>query len=415
MRVKLMVEVNIGKGVRNINELEGIVYERMREAGKELMVEVLRRTEKEAVGKAREVKIGFGESCWITRLGVIRIKKQRVRSGGKSFYPLDRYLGTERRSSEATDWVLRRGVELSCDYPYRKASDLLSREIGDLVSKSLLHGWVQEAGQRYCEKENVEWEGMVKRGEAPESSAEKKDLVVVEVDATSIASQRARGRREEQKSRLEVKLGVMYTGRESYGKGKNRLKEKVVYGGLEGAEEFGEKLWLKGEKKLRVSEAKKQLLIGDGDVWIKEIKQANFPHASYQVDWWHLTKNIREAMRKNENLSRLLIRRLYEGKGATLVKLLESKMNSLTKEREEIDKLLGYLRHNQEGFYGSQELRGDIADKVGSGAIEKNIELVVGRRFKKWGMSWSKPGAHYLLKLRLLKYDSKAWDEFWNN
>jgi hypothetical protein len=40
---------------------------------------------------------------------------------------------------------------------------------------------------------------------------------------------------------------------------------------------------------------------------------------------------------------------------------------------------------------------------------------VVGRRFKKWGMSWSKPGAHYLLKLRLLKYDPEAWDEFWNN
>ena len=77
----------------------------------------------------------------------------------------------------------------------------------------------------------------------------------------------------------------MYTGRESYGKGKNRLKDKVVYGGLGGAEEFGEKLWIKGEKKLKVSEAKEQLLIGDGDVWIKEIKQANFPYASYQADW----------------------------------------------------------------------------------------------------------------------------------
>jgi hypothetical protein len=68
-----------------------------------------------------------------------------------------------------------------------------------------------------------------------------------------------------------------------------------------------------------------------------------------------------------------------------------------------------------EGFYGSQALKGEIADKVGSGAIEKNIELVVGRRFKKWEMSWSKSGAHYLLKLRLLKYDPEAWDEFWNN
>jgi hypothetical protein len=116
----------------------------------------------------------------------------------------------------------------------------LSREIGDLVSKSALHRWVQEAGERDCTKENLEWEGMIKRGEAPESFKEKKDLVVVEVDATSIASQRERGGKEERESKLEVKLRVMYTGRESYGKGKNRLKDKVVYGGLEGAEEFGE-------------------------------------------------------------------------------------------------------------------------------------------------------------------------------
>ena len=415
MRVRLMVEVNIAKDVKDINEIERIVYEKIRQVGKGLMVEALKRAEKEAMRRVKGVKIGFGENSWITRLGVIRIKKQRVRAGGKSFYPLDRYLGTERRGSEATVWVKRRGVELSCDYAYRKSAELLSREIGDLVSKSALHGWVQEAGERYCAEENLEWEGMVKRGEAPESSERRRGLVVVEIDATSIARQKERRREEGQKSKLEVKLGVMYTGRESYGRGKNRLKEKVVYGGLEGAEEFGEKLWLKGEKELRVSEAKKQLLIGDGDLWIKEIKQSNFPHASYQVDWWHLTKSIRQAMRKNEYLSRLLIRRLYEGKGATLVGLLESKKNSLTEEREEVDKLLGYLRHNQEGFYGSQGLKGEIADKVGSGAIEKNIELVVGRRFKKWGMSWSKPGAHYLLKLRLLKYDPKAWDEFWNN
>lgn len=48
-------------------------------------------------------------------------------------------------------------------------------------------------------------------------------------------------------------------------------------------------------------------------------------------------------MKKNEHLSRSLIRWLYEGKGATLVKLLESKINSLTEEREEIDKLLGVV------------------------------------------------------------------------
>jgi regulator of sirC expression with transglutaminase-like and TPR domain len=77
-----------------------------------------------------------------------------------------------------------------------------------------------------------------------------------------------------------------------------------------------------------------------------------------------LTKKIREAMRRNERLGRLLIRRLYEGKGDTLVGLLEKKIHSLTEEREEVEKLLGYLRHNQEGFYGSQGLEGDTVECI---------------------------------------------------
>src|SRR3989442_587542 len=37
----------------------------------------------------------------------------------------------------------------------------------------------------------------------------------------------------------------------------------------------------------------------------------------------------------------------------------------------------------------------------GTGAIEKNIETVIARRFKRWGMRWTRRGAHRLLKLRL--------------
>ena len=33
--------------------------------------------------------------------------------------------------------------------------------------------------------------------------------------------------------------------------------------------------------------------------------------------------------------------------------------------------------------------------------MEKNIEIMIGRRFKRWGMRWTRRGAHHLLKLRL--------------
>ena len=44
----------------------------------------------------------------------------------------------------------------------------------------------------------------------------------------------------------------------------------------------------------------------------------------------------------------------------------------------------------------------------GSGAIEKTIDVAVGRRLKAKGTSWYRPGAHRLLSLRTLKQD-RTW------
>jgi hypothetical protein len=33
--------------------------------------------------------------------------------------------------------------------------------------------------------------------------------------------------------------------------------------------------------------------------------------------------------------------------------------------------------------------------------MEKNIEIFLARRFRRWGMRWTQRGAHHLLKLRL--------------
>jgi len=52
---------------------------------------------------------------------------------------------------------------------------------------------------------------------------------------------------------------------------------------------------------------------------------------------------------------------------------------------------------------------------VGStGGMEKSIEAVIGRRFKKHGMSWTTKGANNLLKLWTLCYNKNDWDAFWS-
>ena len=46
--------------------------------------------------------------------------------------------------------------------------------------------------------------------------------------------------------------------------------------------------------------------------------------------------------------------------------------------------------------------------------MEKNIDTVIGRRFKKQGMSWTTEGVNNLLRLRTLWYDNADWDAFWS-
>jgi hypothetical protein len=42
----------------------------------------------------------------------------------------------------------------------------------------------------------------------------------------------------------------------------------------------------------------------------------------------------------------------------------------------------------------------------------KNIEVVIGRRFKKQGMSWDREGVNNLL--RTLWHNKSDWDAFWS-
>jgi len=51
---------------------------------------------------------------------------------------------------------------------------------------------------------------------------------------------------------------------------------------------------------------------------------------------------------------------------------------------------------------------------VGSGAVEKTVDMLVARRFKLRGMSWYDRNPANLLRLRLLKINGE-WDSYWNN
>jgi hypothetical protein len=77
------------------------------------------------------------------------------------------------------------------------------------------------------------------------------------------------------------------------------------------------------------------------------------------------------------------------------------------------------VKENREGILAFQKLKEafpEIAESLfvnGSGGVEKNIEIFIGRRFKKIGAHWSKKGAGRLMKLKVWKEDKETWEKFW--
>jgi hypothetical protein len=402
MQIELKIKLKIPNKIKDVNTLEEFVFRERNKIGKMIFVEILKRIEQKRLNSLKKATKLGNFSCYLyTRLGVIRINRWRVKFKDKTYYLLDKAINLN--PLKATNYILKRATELATDYTYRKASCLLSKEISDFIGKNLIWYWIRRLGKLLEKKEKERAQYILNNLKFPSQSSYLK--AVIEIDATSIHKQH-KGRLT--KENLEVKLGIGYTDIKKKNN-KNYLENKIIYAGAEDTNTFGNNFYSLLEEKLNITSIKDKLLIGDGDRWIKEIKNLHFPTAKYHLDWWHLTKNIRKAMRENKRLNKLFLKYLYQGEANRIIETLATKYQVLARERQEISSLLEYLKSNKEGIYGSEDFK---INKVGSGAVEKNIEIIIGRRFKKQGMSWSKQGAQALLKLRILKQNKQDWDNF---
>ena len=154
--------------------------------------------------------------------------------------------------------------------------------------------------------------------------------------------------------------------------------------------------------------------------WIKNIAEVPYFMATYQLDWRHLMVKIHQTFSDQPKLVSELIDYLYSGQGEKMLATVRLARLLCEDEdkRQKIADLVTYIQNNRNGLYGSRSLRDKVEAKMvlvcSTGAMEKNIETVIGRRFKKHGMSWTTEGANNLLKLRTLWYNKSDWNAFWS-
>lgn len=408
LTVETTITVSIPEDGLSLEALEGAVAQAVAKGGRELVVAGCRAIEEQILeGKGARLRRDKERPLdLLSRFGWVKLWRTYVQEqgGGEYGYPLDRRLGLGPRQ-HASPWVRQQAVALATRLPYRQAAALLREMVGGFVDHRTLYEWVQQAGARVVAEEDAQQEAAFGRGEEAPCDEQVREIVVCEVDGTFLKAQR------ESVPDFEVRLGVLYSGKElespTAKHRRYRLLERVRYGGVERAEVFGERLFLAGEARLGLSRAKDLLVVGDGADWIEAMTGRERWKATYQLDWWHLTRAFQRTFPDRPELVTQLKAALYQGRGQEVVRLVGLAHALGGKDPERVAQLYSYVRANQHGFYGAWKLREHLSPEakvvavVGSGAIEKQQDLVVGRRFKGQGMRWTRKGANRLLKLRL--------------
>jgi hypothetical protein len=412
--VETRVTLSISPDDGCLEDLEARIGLALQAAGKELLAQACQAIEgelmrAEAPGVRRRKRRG---RHLLTRFGWMRLERRQTWDPQQGYaYPLDRVLGLERHQ-HASPWILRQAVTLATRVPYRQATYLLGTFLDEAIDHRTLYRWVQQAGAAIVLEEDEQQQEVFKRGVIPERDPTEREIILAEVDGTFLRSQREEG------DKFEVRLGILTTGKQLVSptaKHKRyRLLERVRYGGVEAAQDFGERLFLKGEARLGLSHARHVLLVGDGADWIEALAGQDRWRATYQIDWWHLVHAIRRTFPDHPRLVARLIQHLYRGQGRKILPAVRlAKLNGIG-DPDQVENLLGYLQTNQAGFYGARSLRPELSPQarqvcvVGSGAVEKHIDLTIDRRFKGQGMRWTRQGANRLLKLRIRELDQAA-------
>ncbi len=134
------------------------------------------------------------------------------------------------------------------------------------------------------------------------------------------------------------------------------------------------------------------------------------------LDWYHLTKKLRDLMtmiarNKAEKQSHLkvLVAQLWAGQVQTALDYITHQV--IPRHREKWQELLTYLtKHQHEIIH--YERRQKAGKPIGSGRVEKAVDQVIGHRQKHKGKSWRPQGSRALGLLKVLELNGQ-WHQFW--
>jgi hypothetical protein len=394
------------ENINNLNTLEETVSKLaliiMEKFIKELEEELFRTKPKDL-----EV-VGFRKKNIATKLGEIKIKRRlykKKNSKNDYIFLLDDKLNI-RKGRRVSGEYLKLLVSLSSMLSFRQVEEVIEEAGFPSLSHATIHKEVREFGERESKRIEYEREKVFTEGKLQVGGKKEKDLLFIEADGIMVSSQ-------EDKERMEIKVGVVHEGwnYETPAKSRRRLKNpKVVMGMYKDADSFWEEFSSEISKEYDLTNTQ-VVLNGDGASWIQETAKDYFPGLIVQLDRFHIKKDVSRHF--GYEIAEGLYKVLQEGEVQAFLDTLESLIwEAKTKEKQKQQHKL--VKHYQKYKEHLLDYRYRLPEKLkqkkklyGMGVVEGYVDKNIARRMKNQGMSWSKKGAEAMAKILMLKHNKK--------
>ncbi len=278
------------------------------------------------------------------------------------------------------------GCVLAANSTYRMASQNLSFLTHHYFSPNSIQRMVWQVGNQICQQEN--------NFQSSKSGEIMADILYAESDGVWLHLQH------ENKRKTEVKVAVIYTGKNGIGKGRYKLQNKVVLTHLGGSTgQWQEKLREWADAHYDLQNVKLLVSGGDGSTWVKQsFDLFNLPQ-THLLDRFHLIRALRQAFGQDLPIQETSKKLFSEGFEAVSDQLLNCIGKTKDKRRNHMIQVYKYLQNNQEALLDLDKRGYPFLSFGNLGAIEGNVDKLVVHRMEGRGCCWRMTGAKAMLAI----------------
>lgn len=382
------VDFSIGK------KLDEAIYQGMQGMGTALYAAILQGVDdglRETTPEGWK-NVGREKRTIMTCVGSVTYKRRVYKdTTGRRRKPVDEILGIDRYGRYSLG-VEQKGSYMASELPYREAADILSWLIRNQVSHSTIGRMIRAVGASLQAEEQDRLKGVFEKGARLEPGHIPAKVLYGESDGVFVPLQR------EAKKKVEVRVGVMYTGKRVIGVGRKALENKVVVTKIvKNSQEWQETILKTAYEHYDLSKTAQIVVGGDGNSWVKQSFDLLGLPTVFVLDRYHLYRNARRAF-GHTHKTESWIKRICQGDLETVLsEMLAVVAKSPPTKADAMKAFIKYLINNRDGLL-DPDCRSHLQPGLGNlGGIEGNVDKLVVRRLKGRGRSWRLDGIKAML------------------